>query len=56
MRIGSLFDQNRAQPATFFVFLNYFTLKPMFYSSSIESEMKNFYNSLSQKDKRRVVP
>ena len=27
----------------------------MFYSSSIESEMKKFYNSLSEKDKRRYA-
>jgi len=27
----------------------------MFYSNSIESEMKNFYKSLSQKDKRRYA-
>ena len=35
--------------------LHYFTFKPMFYSSSIESEMKKFYNSLSEKDKRRYA-
>ncbi|CAD5957191.1 Transposase [Planktothrix tepida] len=27
----------------------------MFYSSSIEEEMKKFYNSLSEKDKRRYA-
>ncbi|WRH68171.1 MAG: hypothetical protein RSE13_07985 [Planktothrix sp. GU0601_MAG3] len=31
------------------------TRKPMFYSSLIQEEMKKFYNSLSEKDKRRYA-
>ena len=50
-----VYQNTRPTCNSFFITVHYFTFKPMFYSSSSESEIKKFYNSLSEKDKRRYA-